>query len=446
MRRYETAGCAVSEVLLPRPGVDLQKWAIVACDQFTSQPEYWQDVERLVGDSPSTLKLIYPEVFLGEPTAEQRVTAIRASMQQYLDSGVLVPQDGLVYVERTVGGDKVRKGLVLCLDLEHYDYSAGSNSLIRATEGTIVERLPPRIAIREGAPLELPHIMVLIDDPENTVMGPLSERRDDLLSVYDVELMMGSGHLSGYLVEDRGTEEGVMAALSRLADCERFATKYGLDGSEHAVLLYAMGDGNHSLATAKAIWERNKETADDPDTVMESPSRHALVELVNVYDEALLFEPIHRVLFEVSSGRDPVEEMARSLGDRFTIEEAESVEDLVERVDIVEDGRHRIGVLREDRVEVATVSSPSANLPVGTLQVHLDTFMKDGGAREIDYVHGTETVSDLGRRPGNIGFYLPAMSKHDLFKSVILDGALPRKTFSMGEAEEKRFYFECRKL
>lgn len=451
MRRYETAGCAVSEVLVPARGVDLQKWAVVACDQYTSQPGYWHDVARFVGDAPSTLRLIFPEVFLGlgEPEPERRIAAIREAMRKYLDSGVFAVHDGLVYVERDVtppgyaGARRVRRGLVLCLDLERYDYSKGSTSLVRATEGTIVERIPPRIKIRQGAPLESPHIMVLIDDPADTVIGPVAARKAEHAALYDFDLMRNSGHLTGYGVRDRALEASTIAALERLGDPEVFCAKYGLAG-DTPVLLYAMGDGNHSLATAKAIWERTKEAAGDPATVMDAPTRWALIELVNVYDEALVFEPIHRVLFEVR--RDPVDEMGAALGGRLEVAPAASIEAMRARVDALEPGVHRFGVVRPGRVDVVSVKSPETNLAVGTLQGCLDPFMKGGGAREIDYVHGTDTVADLGGKPGNVGFYLPAMSKHELFKSVILDGALPRKTFSMGEAWEKRFYLECRKL
>jgi hypothetical protein len=451
MRRYETAGCAVAEVLVPARGVDLQKWAVVACDQYTSQPDYWHDVDRFVGDAPSTLRLIFPEVFLNLGEPERRIAAIREAMGRYLDSGVFAPYDGLVYVERDVtpprhgGARRIRRGLVLCLDLERYDYSKGSTSLIRATEGTIVERIPPRIKIREGAPIESPHIMVLIDDPGDTVIGPVAARKAEHAALYDFDLMKSSGHLTGYGVRDRALEASTIAALERLGDAEVFRAKYGL-AADVPVLLYAMGDGNHSLATAKAIWERTKEQAGDPATVMDAPTRYALIELVNVYDEALVFEPIHRVLFEVRQGRDPIDEMGRAFGERLEVSQVASVEAMRARVDALEPGVHRFGVVRPGRIDVVSVTSPETNLAVGTLQGFLDPFVKGGGAREIDYVHGTDTVADLGAKPGNAGFYLPAMSKHELFRSVILDGALPRKTFSMGEAWEKRFYLECRAL
>ncbi len=447
MRTYDVAGVAVTPVLLPREGIDPTKWAVVACDQFTSQPEYWQEVEELVNGAPSTLELIYPEVFLDEvdeKTPEARIAAIRAAMQRYLDEGLLEPRDGPIYVERETSSG-LRKGLVLCVDLERYDYTKGSTSLIRATEGTILERIPPRVKIRKGAPLELPHIMVLIDDPDDTVIGPLTAKKTALTQVYDFDLMLGSGHITGYLVDDREVEEATAAALAALAEPERFRQRYGLD-RDAPVLLYAMGDGNHSLATAKAIWEEMKQEAGGLEPVADSPARYALVELVNVHDPALEFEPIHRVLFQITSLKDIEDELREAFGDRVTITPAASVAEMTDRVDAPSSEAHHVGLIRPGSLQVVRIAEPQSNLPVGTLQGFLDDFMAREGAVRIDYVHGTETVHRLGSQARNLGFYLPAMSKHDLFKTVILDGALPRKTFSMGEAKDKRFYLECRRL
>ncbi len=287
MKIYPDLGILTPEVYLPKPGVDLHKWATIAVDQFTSQPEYWEQVEQIVGAAPSTFRITLPEIYLEKPGEAERIESIQKTMREYLEAGLLQPREGLIYVERTVAG-KTRKGLMLCLDLERYDFNKGSTSLIRATEGTIVERLPPRIKIREGAPLELPHILVLIDDPEQTVIEPIAAAKESLEKLYDFDLMLESGHLTGYAVKD---EAQVVAALRNLAQPEVFAAKYGVS-ADLPVLLFAMGDGNHSLATAKAIWEKNKLTVG-----MEHPSRYALVEIENVHDEALEFEPIHRVLF-----------------------------------------------------------------------------------------------------------------------------------------------------
>jgi hypothetical protein len=444
MRRYERAGVAVAPVLIPKDGLDLSKWAVVACDQYTSQPEYWQRVDALVGDAPSTLRLIYPEVYLEEDDPDTRIRSIHDAMGHYLREGVLEPFDGMVYVEREAAGT-VRRGIVLCVDLERYDYTKGSTSLIRATEGTILERIPPRVRIRRGAPLELPHIMILIDDPGDTVIGPLTAVKHGLRQLYDVDLMMSSGHLAGFGVADLGLEEATAAALARLADPSVFREKYGLTG-DVPVLLHAMGDGNHSLATAKAIWEQVKQDAGGLAAVAESPARFALVEIVNLHDEALEFEPIHRVLFGLRPSPGPDDEMRRHFGDRLSLSPSPSLEEMTTAVDAGGPGVHRIGLVDSDGYRVMEVREPASNLSVGTVQGFLDDLMARKGAAKIDYVHGLQPVHDLGRARGNLGIYLPAMSKHELFRTVILDGALPRKTFSMGEAHEKRFYLECRRL
>ncbi len=439
MKIINDIGIQIPQVLLPKPGIDLTKWAVIACDQFTSQPEYWQEVEKIVGDAPSTLKLTFPEVYLEEPGGDERIKNIQTTMRKYMDEGILQPHEGLIYVERTVDG-KTRKGIVLCLDLEAYDYSRGSSSLVRATEGTIVDRLPPRMKIREGALLELPHILVLIDDPNRTVIEPVSAAKTQLEKLYAFDLMLDGGHLAGYAVNE-ALEKQVVEALRALATPKTFAAKYGI-GQDQPVLLFAMGDGNHSLATAKAIWEKIK-----PEVGMDHPARYALVEVENVHDEGLEFEPIHRVLFGLK--KDLFAALEKTFGAHLTYKPVLSSQEMVKLVDHAAGKKQVIGLVgggRSTEFGVIEIANPSSNLPVGTLQSLLDVFLKEGGAEKIDYVHGEDVTVKLGRQPGNAGFYLPGMSKSDLFKTVILDGALPRKTFSMGEAREKRFYMEARKI
>jgi hypothetical protein len=444
MKAFDSIALGVPRILLPRPEIDLTRWAVIACDQHTSEPEYWRKVEEFVGDSPSSLNLIYPEVYLGEADAAARIRRIREHMARYLEQKIFTEAGGFVYVERQTG-QGLRRGLVVCLDLECYDYRSGSSSLIRATEGTILERIPPRVKIREGAPLEIPHIMVLIDDPEDTVIGPLAAGKSALARLYDFDLMMESGRLTGYGVRSERLEKGVISALQKLADPKTFARKYGLAAGT-PVLLYAMGDGNHSLATAKAIWEKTKEQAGGLRAVMRSALRYALVELVNLHDRSLVFEPIHRVLFEIPAGRDVFKEMEGFYGGRTHLTPSRSARDMRAGVDLQKGSPHRIGIITPSGIGVIEIAKPETNLPVGTLQNFLDKFLKEKGARGIDYVHGAEAVFRLGRRDGCAGFYLPAMDKRELFRTVILDGALPRKTFSMGEAWEKRFYLEARRL
>ena len=437
MKNYPAIAIQVPDIYLPRPGVDLTRWAVIACDQYTSQPEYWHKVEEIVGDAPSTLNMIFPEVYLEQAGGEERIRSIQRTMQEYLAKGILVGQSGMVYVERRVSG-KLRRGLVLALDLEQYDYSKGSSSLIRASEGTIIERLPPRIRIREGAKLELPHILVLIDDPGKTVIEPVGEAKAKLKELYNFELMAGSGHLNGYLVNDPTVEKGILQSLERLADPQAFAKKYNIE-NDRPVLLFAMGDGNHSLATAKAIWEKNKSKVG-----MDHPSRYALVEIENVHDDGLEFEPIHRVLFGLK--RCPLEAMQDSFKAGYSFTKCQDEEEMAKLVREAPTVPQSLGVVSERGYGVVKITNPTSNLPVGTLQTFLDGFLKAGGAEKIDYVHGEEVVSRLGLLEGNTAFYLPGMNKSDLFKTVIVDGALPRKTFSMGEAYEKRFYMECREI
>ena len=439
MKVYDDIGVLAPEVYLPRTGVDLRKWAVIACDQFTSEPEYWREVEKLVGDAPSTLNLTFPEIHLEAAGKEARIEKIQASMRKYLEEGVLQPRQGLVYVERTVGG-KTRRGLVLGLDLERYDYTKGSASLIRATEGTIVERLPPRMKIREGATLELPHILVLIDDPDRTVIEPVEAAKTSLQKLYDFDLMLDSGHLAGYAVDDK-IEQKIVSALRGLAKPETFRAKYDI-GADKPVLLFAMGDGNHSLATAKAVWEKLK-----PQVGVDHPARYALVEIENVHDSGLEFEPIHRVLFGLK--KDLLTALKAGFGKNMQYTAVANAKEMIRRVDSAQGDKQVIGLVlgsANEKFGVIEIAHASSNLPVGTIQAFLDPFIKEGGAEKIDYVHGGEVVVRLGSQAGNAAIYLPAMSKSALFKTVILDGALPRKTFSMGEAREKRFYMEARKI
>jgi len=437
MTTPDAIGFQIPQILLPRPGIDLHKWAVIACDQFTSEPEYWEEVARIVGDAPSTFHLILPEVYLGTEQEAQRVASINRTMQAYLDAGLFVEHQGLFLIERTAAG-KTRHGIMLALDLEHYDYNKGATSLIRATEGTILERIPPRVRIRSGAALELPHILVLIDDPERTVIEPLIAIKDRLQKLYDFELMLGSGHLRGYFSPEPGLQAQVTAALMRLADPAHFAQKYGLE-PDRPVLLFAMGDGNHSLATAKAIWESVKEQVG-----MDHPARYALVEVENIHDEGLEFEPIHRAVFDVR--RDFVADLRAFYADRCHLVPCASQKAMRQIVDTEQRREHTFGVITPAGHYVAYVADPPSNLPVGTLQAFLDNWGQRGGYGRIDYVHGADVVERLGSQPGNQGFYLPPISKSAFFKTVIVDGVLPRKTFSMGEAREKRFYMEARRI
>ena len=439
---FEKIGMQVPKILLPKKGTDMQHWAVIACDQYTSDQAYWQRLQLQTAGNISTLNLVFPEAYLADADTEQRIAAINQTMESYLADGSLEEQPpGFILVDRKTTAVESRKGLIVALDLEQYDYTEGAQSLIRSTEGTILDRLPPRIKVRQHAPIELPHIMVLIDDPEQTVIEPLF--KENLETVYDFELLENGGHLKGYRVDQSALINQVAAALERLADPDTYRDKYG-DGE---VMLYAMGDGNHSFATAKAIWKKLKEEADDPAQVMNHPARFALVELVNVHDSGLEFEAIHRVLFNVNCVylRQRMEAFfaARktSLSFSFYDDFAEAESAAEGKGDV-----HAFPMILGGRFGVCTVENPEYTLPVATLQEFLDHYLQENPTARIDYIHGKKTVTDLGNEMGCVGFYLPAISKHDLFKTIVLDGALPRKTFSLGEADEKRFYLECRKI
>ena len=434
----------VPEILLPGQGVDLHCWAVIACDQYTSEPEYWAAVDRLVADQPSTLRLVFPEVYLEDDDGDARIARINASMNQYLADGALVSQGrGFVLVDRKTSHVASRKGLVVALDLEAYDYRPGTKTMIRATEGTIVDRLPPRIRVRENAAIELPHIMVLIDDPEQTVIEPLFEAA--LEKVYDFDLMQGSGALRGWRVDQPALLAEVANALAALADKARFQQRYDVEDDE--VMLYAMGDGNHSFATAKAIWEQLKSEAADPAEVMDHPARYALVELVNVHDPGLEFEAIHRVVFDVSVDDllAKADEYYRKAGTPCSVEKYPGLEEATAAAEAA-GVAHAIVFVSADGFGLLRIDHPTLTLEVATLQSFLDNYLKKQPKSRIDYIHGDEAVTRLGSQNGNIGFYLPSISKHDLFRTIVRDGALPRKTFSMGEADEKRFYLEARRI
>lgn len=434
MKVYENSvGVLVPEILLPPKGTDMYKWAVVACDQFTSQKEYWEEARRIIGDAPSTLDMILPEAWLGAQDEQERIARIKEKMQEYLHNGTLVKQpQGFVLVERTAAGN-TRHGLVMALDLEKYDYSKGSGTLIRATEGTIVERIPPRLRIREGAAVELPHILVLIDDPEETVIEPLTAQAEKLPLLYDTDLMLGGGHISGRLVSGEKEIVGVLEALTALSDKAAFEKKYG----SKPVLLFAMGDGNHSLATAKANWEKIKATL--PEEQREDhPARYALIELNNVHDKGIVFEAIHRNVFGIP-GEKLVEALLQKLreqngGAEIGPEQAPAGGE-----------KHVIPFYYGDKSGAFIVTEPAVQLAVGTLQNAIDAVLKELGG-EVDYIHGIDVVKELAQKPDTTGFLLPDMEKSELFPTVVYDGALPRKTFSMGEAAEKRYYMEARLL
>lgn len=428
-------GVAVPTVLLPKASIDPATWAVIACDQFTSEPEYWEQVEANVGAAPSTFRMILPELYLTAPDVEQRIAACQAAMKEYLAGDVFEPHDAFVYVEREVGSG-VQKGLIVALDLETYDYNKGSQTLVRATEGTVLDRLPPRMKVRRGADLESPHILVLYDDPQGEVLAGVRENLADLPVAYDFDTMLGSGHLTGRLIEDAALQQRIIAALGSLVSPEAYRAKYDLDNT--TPLLFAMGDGNHSLATAKAIWTELKDAGAPAD----HPARYALVELVNLHDDSLIFEPIHRVIFEC--GDLPAALQAHFADASYTQVDGIAALDAEVRRHVAP--KQRFGMVTPDDYTLVELNHPSHELSVGSLQEFLDGYLKAHEGAEIDYVHGEEPVDRLARAEGNCGFILPAIGKGTFFKSIAVDGSFPRKTFSMGHAKDKRFYMEARRI
>lgn len=433
-------GVIVPEILLPNQSVNLNKWSVVACDQYTSEPQYWQKVKKIVGSNPSTLNIIFPEVYLEDKDKQGRIKQIQQKMKEYLTK-VLVPEKCFVLVDRKTSQVKSRKGLVLALDLENYDYNQGSKTLIRPTEGTVLGRLPPRIAIRKNALIESPHVLILIDDPAKTVIEPLFKQLNKFPKIYDFELMQNGGHIKGYKIVAENIIEQITKSITKLAELKSFNKKYQVKNKK--ILLFASGDGNHSLATARATWDIVKKKL-SPNARKNHPARYALVELINVHDAGIQFEPIHRVLFntDLSVLLEEMETYFKKQGSQFFYS-------LGQKKGLPSGQKsniHSIHFLSGKINGYLQIVKPKFNLEVGTLQSFLDQYLAKHKETKIDYVHGDKIVASLSAKKNNVGFYLPVMNKNDLFKTVILEGALPRKTFSLGEAEEKRFYLECRKI
>ena len=410
-----------ADVLLPDfDKVDGKKWAVIACDQHTSELEYWREAEKISEGAPSTLNLILPEVYLEE--TEKRVPMINACMEEYLKEVFVEHKNSLIYLERRQNDGRIRQGLVGCCDLMEYEYEKGKESLIRATEGTVIERIPPRVKIRRNAPVELPHVMLLIDDAEKKVIEPLEKKKESFDLAYSFPLMLGGGEVTGYFISEDAKRE-ILSEIDRLNSREQMEKKYGISKEP---LLFAVGDGNHSLASAKAFYEEKRK---ELGTAAENhPSRYALVEIVNLHSDALSFEPIYRVLFGVN-----LKEIIRELK---LYAEALSGKEKCQTVEYIS----------KDENGKLVFEKPTQQLTVGTLQAFIDEYIKTHTGVTVDYIHGVEATKKLAMQEGAIGFLFDGMEKSELFKTVMLDGALPRKTFSMGHAEDKRYYIEARKI
>lgn len=413
-----------ADILLPADRIDKKKWAVIACDQFTSQPEYWEQVKQCVGDVPSTFHIIYPEAYLlaeDEEAYTRRLAGIQSNMRRYLAEGVLterVHEGYVLTVRETEAG--VRAGLIAALDLEAYDYTENSAKPVRATEETVQERIPVRVGIREHALIESPHIMMLLDDADGRLLEPLYQKKEELRRLYDTELMFGGGKVCGYAVEGREAE----ALTKGIEKLER----------KNPEIFLAVGDGNHSLAAAKTCWENLKEGL-PAEEAKKHPGRYALVEVVNLHCPALQFEAIHRVLYggrldTIVSRFEIYLKNLRNCGVEKCSDEGEADIIFIQR-------GCRIGM---------KLSDTGGHLAVELLQHFLDKYIEGHAGLELDYVHSPEAVEELSKEENVCGMLLRPIDKSSLFPAICAGGVLPRKTFSMGMESQKRYYMECRRL
>ena len=440
MKTLEEYGIKVPQILLPK-NIDLSSWSVIACDQYTQDLDYWKRAEENVGSSPSTLKLILPEVYLNSLDKQERIQKIRQTMKDYLESDVFdKPRNCFIYIERKTEFGRMRKGLVAQIDLETYEWKPFSNANIRATEATIVERIPPRMEIRRGAALELPHIMLLVNDKEKLLVEGSSLVAKKNEPLYDGKLMNNGGYITGWTLSSKEEIDVVTKAVNQIAQKNA--------SSDGSTFLFAVGDGNHSLATAKAVWDEYKATLKENGAsekeLLENPVRYALVEIVNIYDEGLTFEPIHRVIFDIDSQKLITFLCEKLEGEATQVNSKEELEKLVKcssadfGFSFVQDGEQKYVNLKTSIKELA----------VARLQPVIDDFLslEENQKAEIDYIHGTQEVLELGTKNNATGILLPPIAKDSFFETINGRGPLPRKSFSMGEADEKRFYLECRQL
>lgn len=428
----------IPSIMLPNEEIDLQKWSVVACDQYTSEPEYWAETESIVGDSASTLHITLPEVYLEGSDTEARIDAIHSTMRRYLSDGTLLTLPrGMMLVRRDTGAAHARLGLVLALDLEDYEYKPNCTPQIRPTEKTVVERIPPRLKVRTGACMELPHIMILIDDPDRAIIEPLLAHTDAFEQMYDTDLMQNGGHITGWLIPEGDVTAEIEDKLAALSDADAFRKKYKATEAQ-VPFAYAVGDGNHSMATAKAYWENLKPSLSDAEKETH-PARFALVELNNVHDESILIEPIHRVLFDVDA--NDLLSCAKSY-----FEAKGCTATLTTDTRQCTETEQAFPYLAGDKRGSLVLQNAPFALPLASLQDFLDDYMSRHASVKIDYIHGMDVLERLSTKDGNMGFLLPDIEKNDLFRGIVFDGVLPRKTFSMGEANEKRYYMEVQQI
>jgi len=437
-QKLNNLGLEIPSILLPKSGQtaaadDLEKWAVIACDQFTQDRDYWQKVKQAADGAPSTLNLIFPEVFLSDSGAQEKIKEIHSTMKRYLQDGVFAqPKQGFIYIERDTPYQKKRRGLVTAVDLEKYDWHPHARPLIRCTEGTVEERLPPRMDIRRGAPLELPHVLLLIDDDKESILPALGEKVKNTKPVYNTKLMMNSGSITGWFLDTESDFDFIADKLDELL--KRSLTRY--EGGNP--FLFAVGDGNHSLAAARGIWEEYK-AVHPGNELPEHPCRYALVEIENIYDPAIEFEPIHRVVFDIDY--NGIINVLSKLPD-FSCRSVNSAEE-ISGAAANSSAHNCFGIICEGKF--ALIETSAQGISTASLQPLLDEYAGDN-PQLIDYIHGEEEVFRLAAKDRTAGILLPPVQKSGLFETVGRLGPLPRKSFSMGHSAEKRFYLECRAL
>ncbi len=441
MTDFSQYGVAVPEILLPE-NIDLEKWAVIACDQYTQDRDYWKKAADIADGKPSTLNVIFPEVYLSDSDREERIQNIKKTMNAYLQNKVFAEAEKeFIYIERKTAYGRTRKGLVLAVDLDSYEWKPFSKAMIRATEATVPERIPPRMKIRTGAPLELPHIMLLADDPQDELVGKTGELVKGGKALYDGDLQQKSGHITGWAVRDEKAFAHVADALKAIAEKGR-----DKDGN---TFLFAVGDGNHSLATAKAVWDEHKKEllakGASQAEINASPVKYALVEIVNIYDAGLTFEPIHRVVFKADNAALLAFIAQKLDGEVKTAESSAELEKLVADKN-ASGARYGFIITEKGKTSYTLLQTGITDLAIASLQPALDDFIKENPGVEIDYIHGTDETVELGSREGQMGILLPPIAKDSFFATINSRGPLPRKSFSMGEASEKRFYVEARRL
>lgn len=440
---FDNIALGVPKILLPNPEIDLRKWAVIACDQYVHDISYWEEVKNIVGDTPSTLDLIYPEVYLYDDEHKERIARVHKNMKRFVTAGIFRDEiEGFLLVDRVLPSGKSRKGLVVTLDLEHYDSQSQSKTLIRTTEGTYPKNLEARFEVRGNASLESPHILVLIDDPKKEIIEPLFE--EDHPNIVDFELMMNGGHLKYHLINDQKDIACIAQKLAKRIDPDYIHQKYGV---ENETLLYAMGDGNHSFAAAQKAWKKTKSTLNNRSA--RHPARHAMVELINLHDDAIDIEPIHRLITRIDPKTtcNTLVALLNASGTHAHLEKVSSSEEQHQRTAALSSAStHCLPYRAAGDLGILAIENPSQRTIPETMEAALDLFTRENTEAEVGFIHGEDVIDNLGNKPDALGFYMPPISKDNVFESIVRYGAYPRKSISIGHADEKRYYMECRSL